>query len=266
MLFKRFSASGESEVELTVPAPYKILCGGVSLCGYALLTASYPESATKWVCQAIPLHRDATVIVNVLAFEDKDDIIDVSVIENCAKGTVTVLRPTEPQRGGDGADDGTVVLCGGASVEDTCLTACMALPHGEGWCASAEGPRDYVTAHLLVARPRDPNANRITVSSTMKGSWRVNIDGVGDAATFLGAARGQNPVAQSMVLNPPSQYSLSHPWKATPKMWCLSRTALEADSLHEMTKTYCHNTKKKSPRLPNQKFAATYSATRIEKA
>jgi len=241
MSFERFQATGTAEVTLDVPEGYKILCGGVTLHGYALLTASYPESPTRWVCRAFPLHCDATVVVSVLALKDKDSLLDVTVTSQVAKGTSTVQVP---------AGSLAVGLCGGAHVQTTCLAASYSTAPG-CWVASAESEQDIVTTYLLIGTMKD-RERKVLVDSNRRGTWRIYIEGVGDAAIYLGAARGQNAVAQSTMFTPPNEFATKHPWKATPRVWRSTRSTLPLEERAKLTKTFCTVTTK-SPRLHTEK-------------
>eukprot|EP00759_Apiculatamorpha_spiralis_P012651 PhF_6_TR19614/c0_g1_i1/m.28621 len=234
MAYRTFTASGTTEITVEVPPPFKILAGGATLNGLALLTGSFPVSATKWMCTAVPLHRDADVTVTVLAVEDTENVLNIEVVQQTGKGSVLVQCP-----------QGKVGLCGGGKCVSSCLTISSVYDNGSGWMVAAEIPSDPVTSSYLVATQKDDM--KIVVDANRRGTWRVYMDSFGEGVIYMGASRCQNVVAQSTVLTPPNQYSVTHPWKATPRLWRMSRSTLPSENLTQLTKDYCTVTKK-SPR------------------
>ena len=285
MSFRTFVETGSSYVELSVPQPYRILSAGVTLHGYAVLTASYPRSTTTWVAKTTPLHRDAQISLQVIAIKESHFSLSTHVVEKKGKGNVMLTLQeasekvwpstgevqtgkTDSSPGLHGADiqsahseftesptvSSLVALCGGFQITHSCVTSSSAVfdnasltPTSDftpmtGWCVDAEHPEAEVNCYLLVAE--DCPSHSINVGVTPRGVWRIHIEGVGESVSYFGSCKGQNPIARSTLLTPPSAYSVSHPRKATPALWKLHRQPPPVEKIRDMSLAYCKMTKR----------------------
>ena len=280
MSFKSFQASGSTHVELFVPSKYIILCGGVELHGYAVLTASYPSSPTSWIADAVPLHHDAELIVTVLALDNTKKILETDIIEVENKAYAEVWVPGyRPPAGKDEidhtakkvspvplkgdrpqgldvnpftltSDQGYVALCGGVRVLKSCIALSTMIsnetsnPAFVGWRGKSEHFQDVVICSLLVAKPRSNMSIKVFI--TAQGTWRIHLGDLGDYFFSLGYSTCQEPTARNTLLSSPSKLLTTHPRTAMPGQWRLHRRVISPEKLKDMSKTFCKLTKRQS--------------------
>jgi hypothetical protein len=228
---KRFFDDTCTTVCLDVPAPYKIVSGGVQLNGQAELLASAPETLTTWRVQLHALHAShVDVTIHVVAACDPSNLLDVEIVSTESTHSATAL-----------VSSNGILTGGGALGSGAPLLASR--PMSGSWSAAVNDVHSSVTAVGVSVRRRDGGTIECSLDH---GIFSANFgEPFGDMHYRFGTSVGQ---LETVLLHGRFEDAPSSiPRHAHPAVWQRHRMVLQPDRLAALKKEFC--ARPKSPAI-----------------